>query len=154
VPSERKLKIEVVDALTRLRKDLSKSEAEGPSANKLREIETAMSNHQEKGEYSLMLDTFAGVSPQLALAERDPLRKPLVDRLRAMAQQAQTVLDFQKIEIKVGGVAVGDAGVSSVLINGKSVGVGDVLEKELLVRAISPDEIEFVFRGIIFARRF
>ena len=49
---------------------------------------------------------------------------------------------------------VGDAGVSSVLINGKSVGVGDVLEKELLVRAISPDEIEFVFRGIIFARRF
>jgi hypothetical protein len=113
-----------------------------------------MSNHQEKGEYKLMLETFAGVSPQLALAERDPLRKPLVDRLRAMAKQAQTVLDFQKIELKVGGVAVGDAGVSSVLINGKSVGVGDVLEKELLVRAISPDEIEFVFRGIIFARRF
>ena len=154
VPSERKLKIEVVDALARLRKDLSKSEAEGPSANKLREIETAMSNHQEKGEYNLVLEAFQGVAPQLALAERDPLRKPLVERLRSLARQAQTVIDFQKIELKVGGVAVGDAGVSSVLINGKSVGVGDVLEKELLVRAISPDEIEFVFRGIIFARRF
>ena len=43
---------------------------------------------------------------------------------------------------------------SSVLINGKSVGVGDMLDKDLLVRAIRPDEIEFVFRGIIFARRF
>jgi hypothetical protein len=94
------------------------------------------------------------VAPQLALAEKDPLRKPLVDRLREMAGQAQTVLDFQKIDIKVGGVAVGDDGISSVLINGKSVGVGDMLDKDLLVRAIRPDEIEFVFRGIIFARRF
>lgn len=154
VPSERKLKIEVVDALAHLRKDLSKIEAEGPSANKLRDIESAMIDHQQKGEYHLVLDAFQGVASQLALAEKDSLRKPLVDRIRAMASEAQTVLDFQKIDIKVGGVAVGDDGVSSVLINGKSVGVGDMLDKELLVRAIRPDEIEFVFRGIVFARRF
>ena len=154
VPSERKLKIEVVDAIARLRKDLAKSEAEGPSANKLHEIELAMTSHQEKGEYKLMLDAFAGVAPQLVLAEKDPLRKPLVDRLRTLAAQAQTVLDFQKIELKLGGVAVGDEGISSVLINGKAVGLGDVCEKELLVRAIRPDEVEFVFRGMIFARRF
>jgi hypothetical protein len=71
-----------------------------------------------------------------------------------MAAQAQTVIEFQKLELKVGGVAVGDGGVSSVLINGKSVGVGDMLDQELLVRAIRPDEIEFIFRGVIFARRF
>jgi Tfp pilus assembly protein PilO len=154
VPSERKLKIEVVDALARLRKDLSKTEAEGPSANKLREIENAMSAHEQKGEFALVLEAFQNVAPQLALAEKDPLRKPLVDRLRELAALAQTVLDFQKVEIKVGGVAVGDEGISSVLINGKSVGVGDMLDKDLLVRAIRPDEIEFIFRGIIFARRF
>jgi len=154
VPSERKLKIEVVDSLARLRRDLSKTEIEGPSANKLREIESAMSEHQEKGEFNLVLEAFKGVAPQLALAEKDPLRKPLVDRLRQMADLAQTVLDFQKLEIKVGGVAVGDGGISSVLINGKSVGVGDMVEEELFVRAISPGEIEFVFRGVIFARRY
>jgi Tfp pilus assembly protein PilO len=154
VPSERRLRIEVVEALGRLRKDLSKTEAEGPSANKLREIETAMENHQGKGEYKLVLEAFQAVSPQLSLAEKDPLRKPLVDRLRQMSDQAQTVLDFQRLEIKVGGVAVGDGGVSSVLINGKSVGVGDMLDQELLVRAIHSDEIEFIFRGVIFARRY
>ena len=154
LPSERRLKIEVVDALARLTKDLARTEAEGPSANKLREIETAMSNHEAAGEYHLVLDAFQAVAPQLALAERDPLRKPLVDRLREMAQQAQTVLEFQQMELKVGGIAVGDEGVSCVLINGKSVGVGDMLDSELLVRAIHPDEIEFVFRGVIFARRF
>jgi Tfp pilus assembly protein PilO len=154
VPSERKLKIEVVDCLARLRKDITRSEAEGPSANKLREIENVMAEHQQKGEYKLELEAFQAVAPQLVLAEKDPLRKPLVDRLREMGAQAQTVLDFQKIEIKVGGVAVGDDGISSVLINGKSVGVGDMLDQTLLVRAIRPDEIEFIFRGIIFARRF
>jgi Tfp pilus assembly protein PilO len=154
VPSERKLKIEVVDALGRLRKDLAKTEAEGPSANKLHEIEVAMSDHQQKGEYRLVLEAFQAVASQLALADKDPLRKPLVDRIREMASMAQTVLDFQKIDIKVGGVAVGDDGISSVLLNGKSVGVGDMLDKDLLVRTIRPDEIEFVFRGIIFARRF
>jgi len=154
VPSERKLKIEVVDALARLRKDLSRTEAEGPSANKLREIETAMNAHGAKGEYNLVLEAFHAVAPQLALAEKDPLRKPLVDRLRQLSDQAQTVIDFQKLELKVGGVAVGETGVSSVLINGKSVGVGDMLDQELLVREIRPDEVEFVFRGVIFARRF
>jgi hypothetical protein len=29
-----------------------------------------------------------------------------------------------------------------------------MLDQELLVRAIRPDEIEFIFRGVIFARRF
>ena len=154
LPSERRLKIEVVDALTRLQKDLARTEVEGPSANKLREIEAAMSSHEQAGEYNLVVEAFQAVAAQLALADRDPLRKPLVDRLRQMAAQAQTVLEFQKIELTVGGIAVGDGGVSSVLINGKSVGVGDMLDQELLVRAIRPDEIEFIFRGVIFARRF
>jgi Tfp pilus assembly protein PilO len=154
LPSERRLKIEVVDSLARLQKDLARTESEGPSANKLREIETAMANHEVAGEYNLVLEAFQAVASQLALAERDPLRKPLVDRLRQMAAQAQTVIEFQKIDLRVGGIAVGDGGVSSVLINGKSVGVGDMLDQELLVRAIRPDEIEFIFRGVIFARRF
>ena len=154
LPSERRLKIEVVDALARLQKDLARTESEGPSANKLREIETAMGNHEQAGEYNLVLEAFQAVSAQLALAERDPLRKPLVDRLRQMAAQAQTVIEFQKIDLKVGGIAVGDGGISSVLINGKSVSVGDMLDQELLVRAIRADEIEFIFRGVIFARRF
>jgi hypothetical protein len=40
------------------------------------------------------------------------------------------------------------------LINGKSMTIGDMLNPEMIVRAINREEIEFIFRGVVFARRF
>jgi Tfp pilus assembly protein PilO len=154
VPSQRRLHTEVVDVINTLRTQLTKSDAgRGPSEKTLLEIEKAMLSHEDHSEYKLMLEAYAMVENQLALAEADPLRKPLVERVKDLAQEARTVLDFEKIEIKIGGYSLVDD-KASVLINGKSLGVGDMLNNELIIRAIRREEIEFIFRGVIFARHF
>ena len=38
-------------------------------------------------------------------------------------------------------------------INGRSVSAGDMVSDELAVHAITREEVEFVFRGVILARR-
>jgi len=40
------------------------------------------------------------------------------------------------------------------MINGRPVSEGDLLGRDLVVLAIRREEIEFIFRGIVFARRF
>jgi Tfp pilus assembly protein PilO len=155
VPSERRLQLEVVEPLNELRTTLSQSEtAKGPSEQQLREIETAMVNHQKAAEYKQMLDAFSAIDNRLTLVENDALRKPLVDRLRDLAYEARTVLDFEKVKLEIGGIVLIEGADPVALINGKSLGIGDMLGDELVVRAIHRDEVEFIFRGVIFARRF
>jgi hypothetical protein len=155
VPSQRRLQLEVVDVLFALRKELSTSEGgRGPSMEKLREVLEAMIRHMEREEFELMLDTFRLVDEQLSYVEKDALRKPFVQELRNLARIARTVLEFDRIDIKVGGVAIMYGAPSMALLNGRALGVGDMLGNELLIRDIRPDEIEFIYRGIVLARRF
>jgi len=155
VPSERRLQNEVVEPLVDLRKQFSQAEVgKGPSEVQLREIEATMAASQEKGEYKKMLEAFAVIDNRLNQAEADPVRKPLVDRLRDLAYEARTVMDFEKVKLDVGGIVLIEGAEPVALINGKSIGVGDMLSGEVVVRAIHRDEIEFIFRGVVFARRF
>lgn len=155
VPSLRRLQIEVVDPVFQLRKELSSTEgSRGPSMEKLREVLEAMIRHMDREEFGLMLDTFRLVDDQLEYVAKDPLRKPFVQELQRLARIARTVIDFDKINIKVGGVAIEPGGTSVALINGRTFGVGDMLGNELLIRDIRADEIEFIFRGIVLARRY
>ena len=51
------------------------------------------------------------------------------------------------------GVVLIEGGAPIVMINGRTVSEGDLLENDLVVLAIRREEIEFIFRGIVFARR-
>jgi hypothetical protein len=106
VPSERRMQNEVIDPITLLRQELLVASGRGPSADTLKEILKSMERHREKAEYALMLDAFKGIEDRLELVESDPLRKPLVERLRKLAFEARTVLDFEKIDIEVTGLAI------------------------------------------------
>lgn len=153
-PSERRLHSEVADVLAELRNEISvKAPERGPSEAQLRQIEEAMLTHQANAQYKLMLDSYGAVEKELALARADPLRKPLVDRLDELSREAHTVLDFEKIEMKISGVLIANE-QACALINGRTLFVGDLLDNEILIRAIKPEEVEFIFRGVIFARQF
>ncbi|MDZ4771678.1 MAG: type 4a pilus biogenesis protein PilO [Planctomycetota bacterium] len=155
VPSDRRLQNEVVLPLEELRGQFSQSEVgKGPSEVQLKEIETTMVHSQGLGDYKQMLDAFAVIDNRLTAAEGDPVKKPLVDRLRELAYEARTVLDFEKIKVEVGGVVLIEGSEPVALINGKSLTVGDLINPEMIVRAINREEIEFIFRGVVFARRF
>jgi Tfp pilus assembly protein PilO len=154
IPSQRRLQTEVSDVLADLRKKMDDGRpVAGPTESQLREIEKTMSKQTEHGEFKQVLQAYESVQKDLALAEADPLRKPLVDVIKRIEAEARTVLDFEKIALRFDGRAYVN-GQAIAVINGKIVGVGDLLDKELLVHSINRDEIEFLFRGIVFARRF
>ena len=62
--------------------------------------------------------------------------------------------EFENIDIDVGGVAITEGGPSVAMVNGEKVAIGDMLAGNLFVNGIRPDEIEFVYRGVVLARRF
>ncbi|MBL8862688.1 MAG: type 4a pilus biogenesis protein PilO [Planctomycetes bacterium] len=155
VPSQTRLGVEVVDVVSQLRTTVASAEqGRGPTEAQLKEIESSMVAHREKGEFKLMLEAFGMVDNRLATIENDPLRKPLVERLRDLAYEARTVLDFEKVKMTVGGVFLIEGGAPVAMINGRTVTEGDLLQNDLVVLAIKREEIEFIFRGIVFARRF
>jgi hypothetical protein len=151
LPSERRLQNEVAKPIEDLRAELLAEAGRGPTADTLREILKSMQRHRERAEYPLVLETFAGIENQLGLVEADPVRKPLVEQMRRVAWEAKTVLDFEKIEIEVSGLAIVEGRPPVAVINGRSVGEGDLLDSELVVHAIRSGEIEFLFRGVILA---
>jgi len=155
LPSHRRLQIEVVDGLMELRKSLNMTEGTlGPPVEKLREVLEAMNRHFDREEYDLALDAYRLVGEQLDYIEADPLRKPFVDRLRRKAMVARIVRDFEEIPLEIGGVAIMDGVPSVALINGSAHAVGDLVDSNLLINEIRSDEIEFIYRGVVLARRF
>ena len=154
VPSARRLQLEVIDQIESMRGELMAQNGRGPSADTLKEILKSMERHQAQAEYHLMLDAFAGIEDRLELVENDPLRKPLVERMRTLAFEAQTVMDFEGIDIDVTGLAIIEGMAPVAVINGRSVGIGDMLNDELVVHSINSGEIEFIFRGVILALSF
>lgn len=154
VPSQTRLSAEVVDPLNEIRNQVAASEqGRGPTEVQLKELEGSMVAHRDQGEYKLMLEAFGTFDNRLSTIENDPLRKPLVERLRDLAYEARTVLDFEKVQLEVGGVVLIEGGSPVVMINGRTVAEGDLLQNDLVVLAIRREEIEFIFRGIVFARR-
>jgi len=154
VPSQRRLQSEVGEPLLKLRKDMNDGRpVAGPTENQLREIKSTMERQTQNGDYKKVLEAYKSVEKDLALAESDPLRKRLVTDIKTIEAEARTVLDFDKIALRFDGRAYVN-GQAIAVINGKIVGVGDLLDKELLIHSINRDEIEFLFRGMVFARRF
>lgn len=155
IPSQTRLNTEVVDPLNALRQQIAASEqGRGPTEVQLQELEKTMVSHREAGEYKLMLEAFSVVDNKLVAIENDALRKPLIERLRDLAYEARTVLDFDNVKLEVGGIILIEGGAPVVMINGRPVSEGDLLQNDLVVLAIRREEIEFIFRGIVFGRRF
>jgi hypothetical protein len=155
VPSDRRLHNEVVTPLDALRQAMADTDGnQGPTKEALRELIESMRRNVEEGEYGQAQVAFDTVESRLALAEKDPLRQPLVAELRRLDAQAQDLSDFEKIPMDIKGVAIADGVPPVLLINNKTLTEGDQLGNELIIRSIRPGAIEFLFRGMILERRF
>lgn len=155
LPSLRHFQLDVVDVVFNLRQELTAVRGtRGPSVEKLREVLETMDRHLAVEEYEYALDTFRLVSSELDYIDDDPLRKPFVEKLRRKALVARIVREFEEIELEVAGVAIMDGAPAVVHINGRSLSVGDMLDNRLLINDIRSEEIEFIYRGVVLARRF
>jgi hypothetical protein len=155
IPSDRRLHNEVVTPMNAVRDALVKVDpSQGPSKEALRELIESMQGNIDRMEYGLAQVAYDTVETRLALADKDPLRQPLVARLRRLDAQARDLSDFDKIKMEINGVAIAEGVPPVALINGKTLTEGDLLGSELVIRAIRPGAIEFLFRGMILERRF
>lgn len=155
VPSERRLHNEVVTPINALREAQQGEEGnQGPSRKSLEELIASMRANIDKGQYDMAQVAYDTVESRLAVAAKDPLRQPLVEELQSLDRTAFDLADFQKIVMDIKGVAIAEGRPPVALINDKTLSEGDLLGSELVIRAIRPGAIEFLFRGMILERRF
>ena len=126
----------------------------GPPTEILRSLLADMQGYMDDGRPKLALESFATIEQQLPLVQHDPVRKGLAESIRQAAGDARVLIDFQAIELKIGGVAIQEGSEPIALINGRALGEGDLVAKDLVVGGIRSGEIEFVFRGLVLVRRF
>lgn len=141
----------VLEVMTKMQGGPQPAVQEGPSLAALQEAHARMGRHRDAGEFKNVLEVYASIASMLELAETYPDRAQIVGDLREFAEEARTVLDFEKLSLSISGVII-DAGKPFAIINGQTVEVGEVLEGGLVVHAIREDEIEFEFRGLVLGR--
>jgi len=141
----------VLEVLSEMQGGQQPSADKGPSLAVLQEAHARMNSYRDAGEYKNVLEVFASVALMLDLAETYPDRAQLALELREFADEARTVLDFEKLSLSISGVIVA-SGKPYAIINGQTVEVGEVMEGGIVVHAIRQDEIEFEFRGLVLGR--
>jgi hypothetical protein len=151
MPAERRFRAEVIPVMDELRLAMGESQyGEGPSKKLLQEASLVISDHLAVGEFEQALAAFLPLESGLDRAAEDEERVALVTSLRDLELRARTAMDFDDLGLDLGGVIVGENSVA--LVNGKSVSEGEMVGPELFVRSIGPDQVEFIFRGILLAR--
>lgn len=154
VSAERRFQKEVVEALESLKTKLTNSEGVvGPTVAALQEAIDAVEGYLHRHDYEQAVKAFQAIEPKLHLAENDAARRPLVAQLRKLARMATTVIEFDRIQIDISGIGIIEGLKPVAVINGEALTEGELVTNDLFIRSIRSDEIEFVFRGVILARR-
>jgi hypothetical protein len=78
----------------------------------------------------------------------------LAELLRVLADEADILREFEEIEIRFSGQALIEGHAPAVLLNSKTLKVGDMLQPGVEIIAIRPFEVDFAFRGVVLTRSF
>src|SRR5262249_29214516 len=132
VPALRRFDKNVVEVVSSVREQMSKGEGEGPSTAFLRETAEAMERHIDAQEYELALAAYNTVEQRRGLADQAPHKEPLVKSIRELKHLAETVIDFEKIKLDIGGVALYEQRPPVALINGQPYSEGEIVGDELI----------------------
>lgn len=155
VPAARRMDREVILVAQRVRESLTERDGrgQGPTIEALKLVIEAMDRHIEGGLFEAALETLADIEPRLPMAEREPRKQPFVAKLYEMRRMLETVLEFEKIDLVVQGIALYEDRAPVALINGVAVTEGELIDNELLVLRITIDQVEFSYRGIRVGRQ-
>ncbi len=142
---------DVIPVVAELRVAMGESQyGQGPGLELLKEARSVMAGHLKVGRFEQALAALSPLETGLDRAAEDEERAPLVAEIRDLAFRAKTAMDFDDLNIDLGGVIVGEHSVA--LVDGKSVEEGEMVAPDLFVQRIQEDRVEFLFRGIALAR--
>jgi Tfp pilus assembly protein PilO len=147
----RQFREDVIPAVAELRQAMGESQyGHGPGLELLKEARDVMAGHLSVGSFEQALAALTPLESGLDRAAEDEARAPLVAEIRDLAFRARTAMDFDDLELELGGVIVGAHSVA--LVDGKSVEEGEMVAPDLFVQSIQEDRVEFLFRGVALAR--
>ena len=155
VPAQRRLELEVLDPREVLRLAMEQDSHGGPSRDELLALEEAMLRHLERAEFSLAMDAFATLEPNLSHLQADPQRWEVAQRLREYDRQSRAAFEVSPLELPFGGSVIIHQGEPSVIViqevqgtpQVRSFSVGGFVLPGLGVAAVRPDKVVFYFQG-------
>ncbi|MCC7011981.1 MAG: hypothetical protein IT454_05445 [Planctomycetes bacterium] len=154
-PAQNRLQREVLEPLASLHNDYNIIIGnKGPTAENLRQILARMQGEIDGGQPKSALEIYMTVESSLPIVQSDPVRRAIADSLKRTAQEARILMDFQQVDLRIGGIAIQEGVPPVILINGRALSEGDAISNELVIRGIRPGELELIFRGVVLVRRF
>ena len=154
-PAVKRLQNEVRMPLRALRISIEETRAiQGPVKEELEHIIGTMRRDIEAGEFAPAQQSYAAVKSSLELLQGDPVRMELALTLSRLAEEAEILREFSSFEMSFGGQVLIEGRSPAVLINNRTLTIGDMLRPGLEVIAIRPHEVDFAFRGVVLVRAF
>lgn len=155
VPAAKRMESQVIFVARDVRAQLEKQSgrSQGPTVAALELVRETMDRHIADGLFEAALETFADIELRLPQAEREPSKQPIVAELYERKAKLEAVLEFDKIELEISGVALYEDRRPVALINGTAYQEGELIDTDLMVQSITIDQIEFAFRGVRIGRQ-
>lgn len=149
----KELELDVVTPLEGIIKERRISVKSGLSAGDLRIILGKMEHFFKKGDLTQVVSQFEVVANQIGTSDtEDAETKSLVLEIYNLKNQAMVITEFSKRSIKISGI-VSLEGSPVAIINGRVFERGQMLDEEVKIQDIRPEEVEFVFRNVRIIRR-
>ena len=121
--------------------------------NTLRIILGKMEHFFKKGDLTQVVSQFEVVANQIGTSDtEDAETKSLVLEIYNLKNQAMVITEFSKRSIKISGI-VSLEGSPVAIINGRVFERGQMLDEEVKIQDIRPEEVEFIFRDVRIIRR-
>ncbi len=150
-PAQKRMESDVYEPRSMLAEKLDSGSGMGLSLAELETIRDTMTHHIERGEYELALQVYGPLTQDLEYVAGDPVRSEVADVIAELAVEAETLRDFNAIELEFSGsFFIGDK--AAVVINGLPRTVGDEVQPGLEIAAIRENEVDFYFRGFVLTR--
>lgn len=154
-PAVKRLQNEVRTPLLELRLSIEETRSiQGPVKEELEHIIGTMRRDIEAGNFTLAQQSYAAIKDSLDLLQGDPVRMELALALRRLAEEAEILREFDSFEMSFGGQVLIEGRSPAVLINNRTLTIGDMLRPGLEVIGIRPHEVDFAFRGVVLVRAF
>ncbi|MFQ5504785.1 MAG: type 4a pilus biogenesis protein PilO [Planctomycetota bacterium] len=156
LPYRLRLQHEVVEPVEVLKRKVSSgNEQTGPIGLSKRDLEGVrrfMVDALIDGRIEDAIDRYELIEAKLIFPKNDE-RIDTAANVRDLYRKAKIARDFSRRALKITGVILLDNSISTAIINGKTYQEGDAVDEDLFLKEIKPESIEFLFKGIVIAKK-
>jgi len=152
-PLVQELERDVMEPLAIIVKERRISVKSGLTASDLKIILGKMEHFFRKGNLDQVVSQFEIVAKQIGSSNVDDEEtKQLVQEIYALKNKAMVITEFAKRPIKISGI-ISLKGNPVVILNGRVFERGQMLDEEVKIHDVRPEEVEFIFREVRIIRR-